>query len=397
MLRRNNLKLRSAYLMVELVVVVMVLGLIATFYAKTKQHTDIVSSVQHDEAFMQNMKYGIKNSFIDIIEGYGDKVLPTAEANRDWGWTKRRVSPLPTFVPSATKPTLRYSLDTSIGATRLTKLKNDILENYNGACSVDSSTNSRLVLLCPKLKTLKYSVGGGDVNSIHTVGTHLDTRTIPLLKVKYWHEAIGSVARKEREYHFGLEDIYQARRNISIRKINTIRNAMERLHNTTESLEIKNRFSSVATGGLHSMDDMFIGWVWKAFGTNPALINTICAKPTASLQCTNLNTNTIWRSSVSGRAMYSMALVKSLLLNDKNYLIDGFNNPIYIYPYSSFCSSAVTDWGLCANTAPAVPFDGYSSGGANIPSTPHISVIYTPSYSSKNQSGSDFGKIYVSY
>lgn len=399
---RKKILNQPAFTMIELVFVVMIIGVMSLgLYKMVKNFTED-EEYREERFFLQTVETGIKSSFLDIIDGYeGGVTNSVVDSSSNWGWetTLSSTSPLPvSSVGVGGLNYIDYKLQTGIlTATEYSVLQAKIVSNFRGSCSLDGSSGvGTLRLFCPRLSSLRYDFGAtlGAVTP-HVLGNPLNPFDVPVVHVNYISTEITTkgAPRVSRVYDFSLNDVYQAKRNLSIRKIKTIRTAMESFVNATLSRELSNARRVDGSGGLNSGDDVFVPWVWKIFGDNSSQVRTtMCVKPAGAItSCTNMNSNNIWRSSVGQKGIYSRRVVNNLLGGDRGFLVDGFNNPIFIYPLASSCSTL--DYSLCPIVAPSLPTDNYLTLG----NPPFVSVIYTPSFSSKNVSIEDYGRVLVAY
>lgn len=387
---------RRAFTMAELTLSLALIGTMTIGFMKlVKNYTEDQGHAM-ERAFNQGMNSGIQASFIDIIEAFQRPLSNFRDNSVNWGWTlAKNTSPLPISGKTNGIGYIDYEIDTGLlSAAELTTLQGKIISNFNGICSpVGGQPRGNVRLTCPQLNRITYTLGavGGLVRG-HTPNTPLNSSLVPTVRVDFWREFPTSTrAKVSTPYTFNLTEVYNARRNYSTRKINTIRNAMESFHNRQVMREVAN---SVSSGGLNSMDDEFVPWFWQMFGDNSIASpnTTICAKG-AGTTCANLNTNNIWRSNLSQRGLFMNRIINNLLAGDRSFGVDGFNNPIFIYPIMSQCPVATRDLMLCPVAAPALPADNYMAIG----NPPYLSAIYTPSFSDRSAIAPDYGRVYVSY
>lgn len=391
---------RKAFTIMEMGLVILVGGVMLTGLYKMVQNFKEDSGYAQERAFNQTMRSGIQKSFIDIIEAFQVRASTFVDADDDWGWANAPLSsPYPVFNMQGGMPHIRYQLDNNAGvltAVELARLQEMIVSNFQGACTREplAQANGDINLFCPKLDTvngLRYNVGANPMaNTPHAVGTPLDPSVIPIVRVFFKREyPTNNIAPTIEEYTFSMDEPYNARRSNSIRKLNTIRTAMEAFYNRTMIREVANSFTG---GGLNSMDDEFVPWGWKMFGDDTASVNdSICVK--AGNACANLNTDNTWRNTLSGRGLYTNRVIVNLLGGDPSFSIDGFNNPVFVYPIMNQCPVATADLTVCPIAVPALPADDY----INLGTPPYVSAIYTPSFSDKTVVAPDYGRIYVSY
>ncbi len=389
--------------MIELSLVLVVGGMIFLgLYKMIKNHTENRGYAE-ERAFTQAIDSGIKNSFLNILDAYDTRGASFVDTSNSWGWfNSPNTSPFPVSANASGLPFLDYRLDTvGLSAPQLANLRNEIVANFNGACSLDTTVRPRgdVRLFCPKLIRLEYNIGTTPTSATgHALGQTLNPENVPTIKVFYTREyPTSSLPVSQEEYDFSMSEIYNVRRSVSIRRLNTMRSAMEGFHNRTMIRELANSpTNGGVAGGLNSMDDEFVPWIWKALGDNIVSVNSInCAKTGGGVKsCTNLSTSNIWRSSMAGRGLYTSRIIGNLLGGDLSFALDGFNNPIYIYILANNCSVTTTNLLSCPpNVVPALPRDDYMTVGV----PPFVSILYIPTANIKNTVAPDYARMYVSY
>jgi len=400
--RKYFAKNRKAFTMVEMTLVMIVIGILGLGLLKGLKTFKANQEVREQISSLRTMETGMKSSFIDILDAYEPAITASvADGSSNWGWAVnfRRTSPLPVANIIGGIGYLDYRVEVGgISAPLRTNLISKIASNFRGACFPKTAgvPAGTVRLMCPRLKSLVYDVGTAIGSPVgHSLGTSLNSLNIPVVHIGY--DKVNILKRLSRKtlsvYDFSMSEVYQARRNLSVRKIATIRGAMEVFVNATLTRELANPRNSDGSGGLNSMDDQFVPWGWKMFGNSTLQVRTsICNKASGNTTpCSNLSTNNIWRSGASAKGLYIRRVVNNFLSGDSGFFVDGFNNPIFIYPFANSCAGS--DYFACGIIPPPVPTDNY----LNIGRPPFVSVIYTPDFSSKNTIAEDFGRVLVGY
>jgi hypothetical protein len=180
---------------------------------------------------------------------------------------------------------------------------------------------------------------------------------------------------------------FEKRRRISLEKFFSIRNTMRKYYGNRLATEVAN----APDKGLNSIDDEFAPWFWMAFGDSKSdVLSAICDTGGGS-KCDNLDTNNIWRSSVSGDALFMRRTIVNMMNGDYSLVVDGFGNKVNLFPLMSQCSNDDID--TCTTTAPAVAQEEYY----NIMRPPYTSALYIDVFSDKTETAPDYGRIYISY
>lgn len=396
-MRKTTKTNRQAFTMLELVLVIVVGGVVMVGLFKVLSNFNENKGYAEERSFTQTINSGIQNSFIDIIQAFETKASTFNDASADWGWTALpNTSPLPISSTDASNLSyLIYQIDAGIlTAVELARLQDSIVSNFRGACTrvTAPQPNGNVKLFCPKLDRLAYNIGATPNNATgHTLSSPLDPSQIPIVRVFFNRVyPTANIAPTIEEYTFTMNESYNARRSSSVRKLNTIRTAMEGFHNRALIREVSN---SSTGGGLNSLDDEFVPWFWKVFGDNTADVNGLLCVKGGGTTCANLNSSNVWRSTLSNKGLYTERVIRNLLAGDLSFAVDGFNNPIFIYPILSQCPIATTDLTTCVVTAPQLPQDNY----INLGTPPYVTAIYTPSFSDKTVIAPSYGRIYLSY
>ena len=390
--------------MLELSLVIIVGGVIFLGLYKVVKNQAEDNEFAEERAFTQAMNSGIQNSFLDIIEAYRTRASTALDGVANWGWTNSpNTSPFPISLTVGGLAYLDYRLDTiGIPANELANLRGEIASNFNGACSLDApQPNGKVRLFCPKLVRISYNIGTlTNTANAHVLGQQINPINTPTVNVVYNRRnrdfpAGSAVPLLPQTYTFSMDEVYANRRNVSLRRLNTIRTAMEGFHNKTLMREIANRSLSSGAGGLNSINDEFVPWIWKALGDNPALANSLnCVKTVAGGACTNFASSDVWKTSGLSRSVFTNRIIKNLLGGDRSFAVDGFNNPIFIYMLNHQCPVGVANLILCPiGVIPATPSDNY----INVGTPPYISVIFIPTANFRNVVYPDYARMYVSY
>jgi len=384
---------KKAFTIIEVMMVLVITGVTMLGFIKVVQNYKEDRGYAEERAFNTIISNGINTSFLDIIEAFQGSASSFIDSSANWGWSLLKdTSAFPIYSTSNGLPTLLFRLDEGLlSASKLAELQGKIASNFNGACTrvSDPQMNGNVALMCPKLRNLIYDVGGTSLTTPQNVGAVINPSLIPIVKVSFLRDyPTNRKAPTVETYTFNMSDVYLNRRNYSMRRITTIKTAMENFHNRAITKEIAN---SSTGGGLNSMDDIFVPWMWKIFGDNATKIDTLCNKTGTS--CSNLNTNEIWRNSVSNKGLLTRRVFTNLLGGDSSYAIDGFNNPIFILPFMSDCPTGTNDLTACPINVPSVPSDNYLTIG----NPPFITAIYTPSFRDKTIDAPDYGRVYLSY
>lgn len=389
-------KLRSAFSMVELAFVTIIIGITYVGVIKTINSAKQSKSIQDEKNTYIKIEAAIKENFISILDAYEPicSAVPS-DATASWGWRLpacTNTSPYPRYSTTGGKRLITYTLKLgSLSAANRAALQNSIVGSFNGVCNLDATTNAnRVVLDCPKITNVQYYLGAGFLASAHTFGNPLNPVTPPMIRIGYDRRSeIGNVVNatyNNQTYDFTMNDVYTLRQNYSISKMNFTRNKLKEFHKSELLKELNNNPS----GGLNSMDDEFVPWFWKAFGNNAASIYNICTVVGGT--CTNLNSANIWRSSGTAQGLLWRRLVQNLFSAQTKYTVDGFNNQIKIYPIAAQCAGTNLD--TCVISAPPIPADYYINGTTRPPFT---SILYVDGYNTTTAQVAEYARMYVGY
>jgi len=402
----KNIFYRKAFTILELSLVIIIGGVIFLGLYKIIKNQAEDNEFAEESAFAQAMNSGINNSFLDIIEAYRTRATTAPDGVANWGWTNSpNTSPFPVSLTVGGLPYIDYRLDTvGIPVNELANLRVEIASNFNGACYLDTAPQPRgnVRLFCPKLVRVTYNVGNLiNTPNAHILGQHINPINAPTVNVVYNRRnrdfpAGSAVPLFQQTYTFSMDEVYANRRNVSLRRLNTLRNAMEGFHNKTLMREIANSpTNNGASGGLNSINDEFVPWIWKALGDNQAFANSLtCAKTVVGGACTNFTSPNVWRTAGVARSVFTNRIITNLLGGDRSFAVDGFNNPIMIYMLNHQCPLTISDILACPLlTIPAQPSDTY----INIGTPPFISVIFIPTANLRNIVYPDYVRMYVSY
>lgn len=387
-------KTSSAFTMIEMVFVIIIVSLLYAAILKSTQKTTQERAVYEELNFYKNIDSAFKETFLDILDTFEPicSVIPSDATNR-WGWghpSCATTSPLPVFSTTGGKRLINYSIQfTSLSAGQQIALENKIIGSFNGVCTKESKTNTQLSLYCPKVLGVTYSTTGAFVATSHTVGSPIDPQNAPTVRISYNRQSeIGTFAAGTTppNYDFSLGDIFIQRRNYSLTKMNEIRQTLKNFYHN----ELTKEFNNAPAIGLHSMDDEFVFWAWKVFGDNASSIRNLCTVVGGT--CSNLNSNNIWRSSLSGKGLFVRKMISNILNGDNKYSVDGFGNQLNIYPIASQCGGA--DFASCAVVAPPIPADNYIAGSVT---PPYTSVLYVQGFGARGTTTPAYTKMYLTY
>jgi len=379
------------------------LGMIGYYYMK--QDEERASTVNERKLFLQQTDIASRQTFLDIIEAYSPKLGAENGVVKDtdtrWGWSKSNgTSPFPISSTVSGITYLRYELQSGIlSATAFADLRKKIANNYREVCSDLSArvgSVSSVYLYCPLFNGISYDVSSGATGLVSPFvkGGTIDPEVIPTLRISYKkYDSLKSTFTIE-EYRVPFTSEYLSRQNDTSRKMIDIRNVLETYANSTKLREIANVESIDGSGGLNNADDEFVGWHWKSFGDNRASMDaTYCNKAVGGGQCTNLNTNNVWRSGLNIRkGLIARRVANNFFGGDMGNLVDGFGNAIYIHPTSSDCS-AVANIYTCQINSLAIPQDNYITTGT----PPYVTAIYIEPFGLKTRSSKPYGKTYIVY
>jgi len=379
---RNGLSIFEVALSIVIVSVVSI-GIIKQIKSATR-----TNQIQVEMDYKIMLENAMKMSFEQIIDMYEPVCSKiTSDAQTKWGWGHNQCSGTSPFPIYVNPEKIRYNINlNSLSASNKQSLINNIESAYSPYCSVQSTTNTQINMLCPNLSGIVYNLGSGNVASAHTAGQDINPFNVPTATISVQRRE-GTGLFSTQTYKVSFMDVYEKRRNFSLEKFNVLRSSMKSFYDNQLAVEVANAPST----GLNSTDDEFIPWQWKMFGDKTSqVIGSVC-NTAGGTTCSNLNTNNIWRSTVSGAGLYSRRLYNNLLSGDSRMAVDGFGNQIYIYPMMSQCANS--DMSACNTVAPAVPQKNYF----NILRPPYMSAIYISTYKNKTTVAPPYGRAYVSY
>ena len=379
---------RSGFSIIEVALSLMIISIVTIGVLKQLQSTNRAALIQKELDYKATVDNGMKISFEQILDSFEPICSNIAsDASTKWGWghnSCNNTSPFSTFVaPNILRYNIQFS---SLSAQDRASLENAIVGAFAPYCTLKAKDNSKLDLQCVNLSAMQYDLGAGAVASAHTVGSDIDPSAVPVATITLQrHEGDGTVSSQNSDINF--LDVYEKRRNFSLEKFNAIRNVMKTYYNTQLSLEVANAPST----GLNSTDDEFVPWQWKMFGdSTSSVLGSVCDLAGGNT-CSNLNTNNIWRNSLSGIGLYMRRVTTNLFNGDVRLTIDGFGNQITLYPLMSQCGN--NDISTCGTTAPAIPQKDYF----NIMRPPYMSALYINTYKDKSVVAPPYGRAYVSY
>jgi len=384
----RNRSMRSGMTIIETAFSLMILIVVTGYAIKGLKSSNRGVQIQTEMDYKRTLESGMKSNLeqiIDIFEPICTNV--NSDALSQWGWAHANcdlTSPFPTYL--ATEK-LRYTIDfSSLSAQNSQSLQDFILSSLQPYCSLDSVTNSNMDLLCPNLSNLTYDLGLGSVASAHTLGSDINPLIVPVATVTLSRrEGDGTI--NPQTYTYSFQSIFEKRRQITVEKFNTVRNVLKTYYNNQLSIEVANAPST----GLNSIDDEFVPWAWKAFGDNTSdVLGSICDTAGGNT-CSNLDTDNIWRTNLSGDGLYIRRLSTNLFSGDLRMATDGFGNQVTFYPMMSQCSNS--DVTTCTTTAPPVPQQNYY----NIARPPYVSLLYIDTFKNVSSSAPSYGRTYISY
>jgi len=371
---------------------VLIIGGIMTLgLTKMMLNFKLDNALAEERSFNHTMRAGIEKSFIDIIEAYEGPASAFKITDDEWGLVKLKyTSPFPII---SSEFYILYRLDKNmLSSNRLKELQDTIVANFQGACTLDRTpqVQGNVKLFCPLLKDLKYKKDDNELTEIHAPGSPINPEYIPNIVITTKRENPVSGNITYEKYTFTMDESYHARRSTSTRRLNAIRTAMESFHNKTLMKEVANSSSS---GGLNSMDDAFVPWIWKAFGDNKNDVHSIFCDKGSGTICSNLDSNNIWRKTGGKRGLFTLRVIQNLFDEDRTYTVDGFDNPIYIYPFVNQCTDLSLSFLNCFVSSPTLPQDDY----INLGKPPFVTAVYTPHFDKKNKPAPEYGRVYVVY
>jgi len=136
----------------------------------------------------------------------------------------------------------------------------------------------------------------------------------------------------------------------SEQKIDTIANAIKTYVRQKRIAELGNTCGTINTaqnpsGGLDSIDDAVIPFVWGAVSSNPATLCSGAENALSGCGCSSFGNNGNWEQSANFCVINSNAKMNRFLVNmglGSIYQTDGLGNPITLVPLSDSTGSAVT-------------------------------------------------------
>ncbi len=379
---------RSGFSIIETGMAIALVGIVTVSAITYLRSANRTAQIQMEIDYKATFEEGMKSSFESILDTFEPICSSiTSDAQSKWGWGSSQcdaTSPFPTYLAPEK---IRYRIEfSSLSAQNKKALENDIVGAYSPYCTLDSVTNTQIDLRCPNLNNLTYDLGGGAVASAHTVATDIDPTAVPVTTITIMRRE-GDGTYSPQTHNISFLDVYEKRRQFSIEKMSAIQSVLKTYYNNQLSLEVANS----PTTGLNSIDDEFVPWQWKSFGDNTSsVLGSICDTAGGNT-CSNLNTDNIWRNSLSGDGLYMRRIVVNLLSGDFRLTTDGFGNQMTFYPFMSQCAN--NDITTCAVTAPPVPQKDYF----NIMRPPYVSALYIDTFKDKTVVAPAYGRVYISY
>jgi prepilin-type N-terminal cleavage/methylation domain-containing protein len=385
------MKNRNAFTMVELIVSLIIIGIIYGIFNRYTINIGQKYSAMSELKWRDGFEAALKENLVRILDTYRPLAAKiVGDGTSKWGWGNANLShtsPFPTYEAGRI---LRYHLDKSaLGTTKFNALAGEMEASLNGICILNKKTNTYVDFFCPKLRGMTYEYGGSEKKQFHTPGKDIDASTIPVVNVKYERERSGNGGSVKTvvTQKIDMTDVFQWRRNYSMQILQRLYSALKSFSDKKLSMEIAN----TQPGGLNSTDDEFVPWVWETFGDKKTDVLSALCSVDASGVCSNLDTDRIWRKTLSGKGLFMRRIVSNLFNGDNDVVVDGFNNAIYIYPLANQCSGS--DYATCSVTAPKVPQDNYITIGK----PPFASVLYTSLFSKKSKAPAAYGRVFVGY
>jgi len=395
-------KMRRAFAMLDMAFALVIMGIVLVGYIELTQSAKEDRAVYSELSFYKNFESDIKITFLKILDAFEGPCSKIAnDSSTKWGWGSgscNKTSPYPAYVSSGGGRKLHFDIQwNSLTSVQRTALEDTIRSTFGNVCKTDAATSpkdaSGITLFCPKITGLTYKTNGGYVARAHTLGKSIDPQLPPIVQLSYrrvseiGEDSASGVAHSDELHRFSLGEVFQFRQNYTLNKFNKIRQSLLTFHKTQLYKEVENN----PPAGLHSMDDEFVPWFWKIFGDNKTdVFSKMCSITGGS--CTNLNTNQIWRNSVSGKGLLFRRIVANLMTENR-FAVDGFNNQVNFYPIASQCTAADID--TCGITVPPLPADNYITTGGNPP--PFVSILYVDGQNNKNTNVPPYARMYISY
>ncbi|MBX6424114.1 hypothetical protein [Thermosulfurimonas sp. F29] len=391
-MKRGGKRRILGYSLTELAFGLAIFGLVMLgvmrLYTSLKETENLSRERYHAYVFER----GVKTAFVAILDAFESvcgRIASDWTADYGWGWGNPacvNTSPLPVY---AGADLIRYDVDlASLPATARASLTTSIRDAFGPWCRLQGTTATTLTLLCPGVVNLQYDAGAGLVARYHVPGTPLDSRQVPtvVLTVRRRYESSGAV--EQVVYRISLADVWEERRAYSRRKLYEVVRALRDFYNTKLTRETEN----TAPTGLNSADDVLVPWFWEVFGDDAAQVQSALCNRAGGV-CANLNTNNIWRSALARRALFWRRIVQNIASIDWRHTVDGFGNPLNIYPILSQCPGLRPD--TCAVNAPPVPQSNYDGVSPWLP--PFSTAVYTQFCNDLTVAQPDYCRVLVVY
>jgi len=379
---------RSGITIIETALSIAILGVLLGTAVTGTISTKRTMQLQKERDFFRTFENGTKTVMTQIVDSFSPVCSNiTSDGQSSWGWSHASCSATSVFPTFLSNDKMRYTIDFgSLTAAEGNNLANSILNAFSPYCQLDSRTATEIDLLCPTIRDIKYDLGSGDIATAHAVGADIDPLVPPIVKLTVSRKDNDGAVRNQT-FNFSFIDVYDVLRIKSIDKINHIKNILKTFQNTVMTVEVLN----APDKGLNSIDDEFVPWFWESFGDDPLqAVGAVCDKAGAT-KCGNLETDNIWRSTLSSAGLYPRKLSSNLLSGDMSFFVDGFGNQITYYPFMSQCTN--NDISTCTVAAPVVAQDNYF----NIMRPPYVSALYIDTYKDKTIDAPSYGRSYISF
>jgi len=382
------MKIRKGFTLIETALSLVIFSTMMIYVVNSIQNTNRELQVQKELEFYRVFERGTKNSFEQIIDAFsGICNNVSSDSQATWGWGHDQCSNTLLFPTFVSNDKIKYDLDlSSLSSSESTNLVNAIMHSFSPYCSLDKQTSTTLEMICPSVRGVDYDLGSGTIANPQTAGSDVDPLLPPDVMLTTAKNDQDGVER-QHSYNFSFLDVYEKRRMISLQKFSKYKTMLKTFHNMKLSLEVANSPST----GLNSIDDEFVPWMWTVFGDDSSSVLGSLCDTSGGTSCTNLDTDDIWRSNLSGIALYSRRIIDNLNNGDLSITTDGFGNMLSFYPFMSQCSDA--DISSCSTTAPPLPQEDYY----NQMRPPYASVLYIETYKNKTTSAPEYGRTYISY
>jgi len=388
-INKNTQKLRPAFTLVEIALVLTIMGVVFVALIQVIQSAKEDTRTMAELTYYESFNTGAEQSFVSIVDAFEPICSVMTDATNRWGWghaSCSTTSPVPTFVATGL---IKYNIQwTSLTAPARITLRTGILDSFRGACTLSAVGAADITLLCPNLTNLTNTVP-------HTLSTPVDPVNPPSFSLSYRRISEIGLANTVENYNFSLNDVYSYRRRYSMKKMNTVARALKRYYDAQILSEIENAPVNPFGGGLHSMDDEFIPWHWKAFGDNVATVMTTrCVRNANAVGiCGNIVGNNGFRTGLSGRGLFMNRVITNLLGGQRQFALDGLGNQVNLYPVMSQC--AANDISTCATAVPTTPRNDYVTSGGTPP--PHSSMLWVEGQNMINVSVPAYARTFISY